>query len=102
MATTLSSTFNFEELEGASNYSAWATSAMYMLIDKDLWEVTEGSEGCSSAHSDGGGASARLAEDKKAGLEWSKKNNRARAAIVLSVKDGPKGCIQAESTTKDI
>lgn len=100
MATTLSSTFNFEKLDGASNYSAWATNAMYMLMDKDLWEVTEGSEGCSSAHSDGSRDSAGSAEGEKAVLEWSKKNNRARAAIVLSVKDGPKGYIQAESTAK--
>ena len=100
MATTLFSTFNFEKLDGASNYSTWATNVMYMLMDKDLWEVTEGSEGCPSAHSDGGGDSAGLAEDQKAVLEWSKRNNKARAAIVLSVKDGPKSYIQAESTAK--
>lgn len=38
---------------------------MYMLIDKDLWEVTEGREACPSPHPDGGD-SAGLAEDDKA------------------------------------
>lgn len=98
MATIVSSTFNFEKLDGAANYSAWATNAMYTLIDKDFWEVTEGSEGCPAAHSGDSGASAEWFEGDKIVLEWSKKNNRAWATTVLSVRDGPKAYIQAEST----
>jgi hypothetical protein len=50
--STSNSTFNFSKLNGSSNYSAWVTNAMYMLIDKDLLEVTEGIESCLIAYSD--------------------------------------------------
>jgi transposase InsO family protein len=105
MATILStsnSTFNFSKLNGASNYSTWATNAMYMLIDKDLWEVTEGTEVCPLRYSDDDSTAtaSQKAEREKEIVEWNKKNNKARAAIVLSVTDGPKGYIQSESTAK--
>jgi len=105
MATILStsnSTFNFSKLNGASNYPAWATNAMYMLIDKDLWEVTEGTEVCPLPYSDDDSTAtaSQKAEREREIVEWNKKNNKARAAIVLSVADGPKGYIQSESTAK--
>jgi gag-polypeptide of LTR copia-type len=34
-------------------------------------------------------------------IEWKMKNNKARSAIVLSVSDGLKGYIQAESTASN-
>src|SRR4051812_34517925 len=75
---------------------------MYMLIDKDLWEVTEGTEVCPLPYSDDDSTAtaSQKAEREKEIVEWNKKNNKARAAIVLSVTDGPKGDIQSESTAK--
>jgi transposase InsO family protein len=75
---------------------------MYMLIDKDLWEVTEGTEVCPLPYSDDDSTAtaSQKAEREKQIVEWNKKNNKARAAIVLSVTDGPKGYIQSESTAK--
>ena len=102
MAST-TSTFNFDKLDGASNYSAWATDAMYMLMNKDLWEVVDGSEDRPSEGSgyDRGSAELAAGGDAEKGLrEWNRKNNRARAAIALSVNDGPKGYIEGESTAK--
>ncbi|KAI7703162.1 hypothetical protein KC353_g14273 [Hortaea werneckii] len=99
MAST-TSTFNFDKLDGATNYSAWATNAMYMLMNKDLWEVVDGSEDCPSESSEYDRGSAEQAEAEKGLREWNRKNNRARAAIALSVNDGPKGYIEAESTAK--
>ncbi|KAL1582041.1 hypothetical protein WHR41_09299 [Cladosporium halotolerans] len=99
MAST-TSTFNFDKLDGASNYSAWATNAMYMLMNKDLWEVVDGSEDSPSESSEYDRGSAERADAEKGLREWNKKNNRARAAIALSVNDGPKRYIDDESTAK--
>ncbi|TKA46327.1 hypothetical protein B0A49_13931, partial [Cryomyces minteri] len=102
ISSTSNSTFSFPKLNGASNYSAWATNAMYMLIDKDLWEVADGMEACPAPHSsdDSTVTASQKAERENTIVEWKKKNNKARAAIVLSVTDGPKGYIQAESTAQ--
>ena len=75
MSSSTSSIHSIDKLNG-SNYHAWKFKIQMVLIDKDIWDVIDGSEEEPMAESSVAASGA-----------WNKKDKKALATICLSVTD---------------
>lgn len=85
---------NITKLAGASNYASWAVDIKYVLMDKEVWKVVDGTSTKPPV----------LDPDHEPGtlgkpphpdhLSWSKENSKACATIALTCLEGPKQFIK--------